>query len=239
MKLFFAGTRGGIEASSPRHRRHSSLVVIHRRRRVVIDCGADWRGRIRRLEPDAIVLTHAHPDHAGGLKDGAPCPVFAAAETWARLIHFPVNDRRLIEPRRPMMILGVQVEAFPVEHSLRAPAVGFKITVGTACAFYAPDVVSIHDRRAALAGVGLYLGDGASVTRALIRKRGGVFIGHASIRTQLAWCAREGVPRALFSHCGSQTVRGPEDVVRRRVRAMGSERGVDADIAHDGLEIEF
>lgn len=51
----------------------------------MLDCGADWLGRVARLRPSAIVLTHAHPDHAAGLADGAPCPVYATAETWDRI----------------------------------------------------------------------------------------------------------------------------------------------------------
>ena len=49
--------------------------------RVMVDCGADWLHRVQGLAPDAIVITHAHPDHAWGLAQGAPCPVFATAES--------------------------------------------------------------------------------------------------------------------------------------------------------------
>ena len=35
----------------------------------MIDCGLDWLGKFEKLQPDAIVLTHAHPDHAWGLKN--------------------------------------------------------------------------------------------------------------------------------------------------------------------------
>jgi len=61
---------------------HSSLLVSYRSARVMIDCGLDWLGKFKRLRPSAIVLTHAHPDHAWGLKNGAPCPVYAPEKTW-------------------------------------------------------------------------------------------------------------------------------------------------------------
>jgi ribonuclease BN (tRNA processing enzyme) len=70
MKLTFLGTRGYIEARNERHYRHSALLVSYRRRRVMIDCGEDWLGQIPKPPPHAIVLTHAHPDHAFGLRDG-------------------------------------------------------------------------------------------------------------------------------------------------------------------------
>src|SRR5437867_10762517 len=82
MKLTFLGTRGEIEARTRRHRMHSSLLVSQRGKKVMIDCGLDWLGKFERLHPDAIVLTHAHPDHAWGLRKGAACPVHAPKETW-------------------------------------------------------------------------------------------------------------------------------------------------------------
>ena len=74
IELTFIGTRGEISIRSRRHRRHSSLLVHYGDTRIMIDCGADWLGRLRAVAPTAIVLTHAHADHAAGLAVGAPCP---------------------------------------------------------------------------------------------------------------------------------------------------------------------
>src|SRR5512136_1527785 len=74
LRLTFLGTRGGIGIRSPRHHRHSSLLVQYAGTRIMIDCGLDWLHRVNMLLPTAIVLTHAHPDHASGLAQGAPRP---------------------------------------------------------------------------------------------------------------------------------------------------------------------
>lgn len=150
MRLRFLGTRGEIERRSAEHRRHSALLVG----RVLVDCGLDLLDDLDRLRPRAIVLTHAHRDHAGGLRHGAPCPVWATEEVWA----------------------GIR------------------------------------------------------------RYRDGVPIGHASIRTQLDWCAEHGVARAVFTHCGSQIVRSPA-AAAKAVTALAGERGMNAALAHDGLEL--
>src|ERR1051326_6341099 len=121
MILKFLGTRGEIEARSRRHGKHSSLLVVELQK-IMIDCGNDWLGRVARIHPDAILLTHAHPDHAGGLKRGSPCPVFATAETWRIVKSYPIAEPRVILPHRKIAIGGLEFEAFPVEHSLRAPA---------------------------------------------------------------------------------------------------------------------
>jgi phosphoribosyl 1,2-cyclic phosphodiesterase len=237
MKLTFLGTRGEIEARTRRHRMHTALLVAHRGKRVMIDCGLDWLGKLERLNLDAIVLTHAHPDHAWGLEQGAPCPVFAPAKTWQTLKNCPIDDRRLIEECAPMKIYGITFEAFPVEHSLIAPAVGYRVSAGRVRIFYAPDLIFIHDRAAALRNIQLYIGDGATLTRLFVRKRGANLIGHAAIGTQLGWCAKEGVGRAIITHCGSEIATGDESKLLIKLRTMAAERGVEVSIAHDGMEL--
>lgn len=237
MKLTFLGTRGNIEAQTERHRRQSALMVSFRNRTVMIDCGEDWSEEIDRLSPLAIALTHAHPDHAWGLERGSPCPVYATGESWEVLKEYEIKDRRIIEHRRPFDIEGMAFEAFPVDHSTRAPAVGYRITAGGIIIFYAPDVVWIHDREEALRGASLYVGDGSTVARSLVRKSHGSLIGHTPIRTQLTWCQKEGVLQAVFTHCGSEIVEGDERALTVRVQEMAEERQVEAQIAHDGMTI--
>lgn len=237
MKLKFLGTRGEIETRTRRHRMHTSLMVSYRGADVMIDCGLDWLGKFERLHPRAIVLTHAHPDHAWGLRDGAPCPVYAPKKTWETLTRCRVDDRRVIEEHIPTKICGITFEAFSVEHSLLAPAVGYRVSAGRACIFYVPDLVFIHERAEALKNVQIYIGDGATVTHSFIRRRGETLIGHSPVRTQLTWCEKEGVPRVIITHCGSEIVTGDERKLSAKLRAMAAERGVDVRIAYDGMEL--
>lgn len=239
MKLTFLGTRGEIEARTRRHRMHTSLEVGYRRRRVMVDAGADWLGELDDVAPHAIVVTHAHPDHAWGLEQGAPCPVWAPDVVWDEIDDYPIpdEDRHVIEPRAPVEIEGITFEAFPVEHSIRAPAVGYRVTAGRVTVWYAPDLVYIQDRAEALDGCKVYIGDGATLTRSFVRRRGDTLIGHTPVRTQLTWCRKEGVPRAVITHCGPEIVEGDERTLGAELRAMAGERGVEARFAYDGLEL--
>jgi hypothetical protein len=105
--------------------------------------------------------------------------------------------------------------------------------------FLSPDLIFIHERSAALQDVQLYIGDGATVARSFIRKRGKALIGHSPVRTQLTWCQKEGVPRAIITHCGSEIVTGDEPEISAKIRAMAAERRVDPRIAYDGMKVKL
>jgi phosphoribosyl 1,2-cyclic phosphodiesterase len=238
MMLTFLGTRGDIDVRTRRHRRHTSTLVSHRRTRVMVDCGADWLRAVERVLPDAIVLTHAHPDHVDGLRQGSSCPVYAPAAVWTAIAGWPIQERHLLPPGTPTNIGGIRFEAFPLDHSVIAPAVGYRITTGQTTVFYAPDVLRIRHAATALEGIGLYVGDGAAIVRPIVRieRRRHTAVGHASIAAQLEWCARTGVPRAVFTHCGRAIVAGPSEV-EARVSALGRARQVEAWVAYDGLRM--
>jgi phosphoribosyl 1,2-cyclic phosphodiesterase len=237
LKLTFLGTCGNVEHRTRRHRRHSALLISGGRKRVMVDCGLDWLNRLEPLKPHAILVTHAHPDHAWGLKDGAPCPVYATAECHEAMADYPLRDRRVLAPRRPEKVEGLTVQAFPVVHSLRAPAVGFRIEARGRSFFYVPDVVAIVEPLAALSGIDLYVGDAATMTRPMVRRRGGRLFGHTTVRAQLGWCEKAGVRHAVFTHCGGEIVDGDERRLGAKLRAMARERGLTARFAYDGLEM--
>jgi len=237
VKLTFLGTRGYAKPKNERHARHSATLLEHDGFRALLDFGEDWLGEIGRFAPQAVFITHCHPDHAWGLKDGADCPVFASKESWEALASFPLDDQRLVEPGRQVDFLGLRFEYFPVVHSTRCPAGGYRITAGVLAVFYVPDVVAIQDRNAALSGCAAYIGDGASITRSMVRKPGAELVGHAPIRAQLGWRHKEGVPLAIFTHCGSEIIRKGDEASLAEIAALADERGVRAMLAHDGLEL--
>jgi len=112
------------------------------------------------------------------------------------------------------------------------------VSAGRVHIFYVPDVAWIKDREAALADVRLYVGDGATVKRSMVRKPGDVIIGHVPIQTQLTWCQKLGVRRVIFTHLGSEIVEGDERTIGSDLRNMAAERDVEqVELAHDGMEL--
>jgi phosphoribosyl 1,2-cyclic phosphodiesterase len=212
MKLTFLGTRGNIIARSKKHTRHTVTAVAEKNTRILLDCGEDWLLHHKQFpKPRAIFLTHGHPDHAFGLRNGAPCPIYATTETWKIVDRFAIDTdlRHLVKPYTPIQIGSLLVEAFPVHHSLHAPAVGYRITAERKNIFYAPDLTRIIKQRKALKNVQVYVGDGAIISRyLLVRPKDGEITG--------------------------QTAGNPE-VVEEKLRVLSKEYSMRITLAHDGM----
>jgi glyoxylase-like metal-dependent hydrolase (beta-lactamase superfamily II) len=236
VKIHFFGTRGYIEESSRLHRMHSALLLSFAGKRLLLDAGETWSGRIGELDPNWIAITHAHPDHAFGLRGGTGVPVYVTSVTRRLLRGFPLSRLRTLTAGRWQAIGPFRVLAYTVVHSIRCPAVGFKVRAGRRTIVYNPDVISIDDRDRVLRDVDAFIGDGASLTRPLVRRRGDLLFGHTTVRAQLNWCKEAGIGRAFIVHCGKQIVEMNAREAQRRVDELAGP-SVHATIAHDGMEV--
>src|SRR5438477_7047179 len=198
MKITFLGTRGNIKVKTKRHERHTVTIIEYKSTRVAIDCGLDWRDYIDEINADAFIITHAHNDHIGGLQKGSPVPVYAAQAIWEVLGEYPIKERIVIAYEEPFFIGTLQFEAFFVEHSFWAFAVGYRITAGKKTIFCVHDLMKIKHRSKALQDIDLYIGDGASFNHPIIRYKDGIPFGHTTIKEQIAWCKQERVTRESF-----------------------------------------
>ncbi|ABA89953.1 metal-dependent hydrolase, beta-lactamase superfamily [Syntrophotalea carbinolica DSM 2380] len=238
MQLTFHGTLSSIANGNTRHARQSLLEIAYGGRRLLIDCGRDWLGGLPIIDPVALLLTHAHDDHSGGLACGAPCPVYAAASTWEKIADFPLHQKVCVPLQQPFYIAGIRIEAFALQHSPRAPAVGYRIQAGRSVVFYCPDVARIPSQRQALQGVQLYIGDGAAYRQSLLRVEDGRLCGHAPLSAQLQWCAEAKIPRMLATHCGAEIIAN-ENQITRQLQTRAHRLGIQAGIAHDGMLLKL
>ncbi|HBR70758.1 TPA: hypothetical protein DIC20_00380 [Candidatus Dependentiae bacterium] len=241
MKITFLGTKGYIDSRSRRHFRHTATLITYKNKKIMIDCGIDWAKKVWKIKPDAIVITHAHPDHVWGLKEGSPCPVYATKTSWKSMENYLIREdqRKIIYLSKPNTIFDITFNAIKNEHSLIAPAVSYRISTPQHTIFYSGDVVYIPHVKQALKNAELYIGDAATITQPLVRKKDNHIYGHATIGTQLTWCKKAGVTWAIFTHCGSQIVDHDGRKVAAQIRKLGKQKGIKAKVAYDGMVINL
>ncbi|MBR3618544.1 MAG: MBL fold metallo-hydrolase [Bacteroidaceae bacterium] len=117
---------------------------------VLIDCGPDFRQQMLGIDfkpLDAVLITHEHYDHVGGLDDLRPYSVFGGVSVYAekfcmdhlmeripycftppekRYPGVPALDLMEIEPHKPLVVKGVTIMPIRVMHA-KLPIVGFRI----------------------------------------------------------------------------------------------------------------
>ena len=237
MKLTFLGTRGYVEESSPAHTGHSAFVVESAGYRLLCDFGENRRGLLPRICPDAIVVSHAHPDHAWGLAEGTGAPVYASRITHDLLREFPLARRIVVGPGRRRKAGPFALTLFPVVHSVRCPGSAIRLEAEGQALLYSGDVVSFPEPEPAFARAALYVGDGSTLTGSLVRRhQSGALVGHTTVRAQLGWLGRHAVPRAIFAHFGKGPIEMGDEALRKRIAELAHEKapGCEVAIATDG-----
>jgi len=208
MRFHFYGTKGHVEERSRAHTGHSAFTIETNGFRLLCDFGKNRKGLLSRIRPDAIFLSHAHPDHAWGLEEGTAVPVLASAVTHEITGSLPIGRRVVLEPGRAVSAGPYRLTAHPVVHSIRCPCVAARIASEEGVVVYSGDIVAFERPEEALRGADLYLGDGSTLTGSLVRRHPtGVLIGHTSVRAQLGWLEKHRIPRAVFSHFGKGLLR--------------------------------
>ncbi len=226
----FLGTKGEIEESSRRHRYNSSLLVASGGFRLLIDHGLVHKQALDEIKPHAVLITHAHPDHYIWLKEDirTDIPVYLTKES-LEYGKFRPGNYTIIEPGRPFRTGPFGVLPYRVIHSIRCPAVGFRIkTPEGKTLVYNPDLVDIVNKEEILKGVDYYIGDGSAVRANLVRKRGPWIFGHTRIVTQINWCRAMGIRNTIFTHIGRETMKKEAEFRREHPEAA---------LAYDGMEI--
>ena len=257
MKLTFLGTgtsqgvpvigcRCKVCTSADRrdNRLRTSAMVEACGVRMVIDAGPDFRCQMLRAgvsRLDAILLTHEHKDHTGGIDDVRafnfvdyppvihPVDIYAAPAA-ARVVRKDYDyafeeekyrgapDIRLheIDVARPLEIAGERIVPVSGHHSERFEVTGYRI--GRMA--YLTDFKTIAD-----AEVGKLIGVELLVVNAL---RFRPHPSHFNVEEALALIARVAPRRALITHVS-------HEIGRHAATTALLPRGVE--LAYDGLEI--
>ncbi|MGL4293793.1 MAG: MBL fold metallo-hydrolase [Bacteroidales bacterium] len=227
------------QSVDPRDKRlRASILVENGDDRILIDCGPDFRTQMLRLPssyPDALLLTHMHYDHVGGIDDlrpfckHRPFRVFAerrVAEGLREKYSYMFQDHKypgipdidLVTIHRHPFRIG-ETEIVPIRlFHYKLPVLGYRI--GDMA--YLTDFTILPDaEKSKLEGVKVVIMDALRKTP---------YLSHLSLEEAVALSRQLGVPQTYFTHMSHQ---------------MGLHREVDLslgeglNLAYDGLTIHI
>ncbi len=245
MKIKFLGTKANIEESSKKHKYNSSLLIEYKNFKLLIDYGLLHKNKLdeikaktgnfrinsssrkSQIKPNAIIITHAHPDHYIWTEENVNTniPVYIAEET-LKYGKFKPKNYKIIKPGKKFKIKNFTILPFRVLHSIRCPAIGFKISVNKKSIIYTGDLVDIVSKNKILKNVDYYIGDGSCIRANLVRKKGDKIFGHARISTQINWCKKCGIKNIIFTHLGKETIRKEKEFKKQNPKIV---------FAYDGM----
>jgi len=234
MLLNFIGTKGEVEESNKYHKITASLFIVNASTRLLVDVGHGIdEAKLKALKPSHILITHAHPDHTDGLFNlRSKIPIYLTQKTAELLSKRNIKPiiSSIFKEEDTFKIGLLRIKSYPVWHSILVPAVGFSINYKI---WYSPDVLHISKKEQALKGLQLYIGDGSSPIRALVRKTNDKLIGHASMATQSLWASSAGIKKVIFTHFGKEVIEGDESQILNKLK--WARKDLDITFAFDGM----
>lgn len=227
MKIKILGTRGKIEPSAAKHKNHTGFLIDDR---ILVDVG---ERKYMDYDPEAVVFTHFHPDHAFFVPDKErfepEIPLFGpeANELIPKL--------KVVEKK--FSIKGYIFTPVPVIHALRLKSLGYIIQKDGKSLFITGDVAWIEKAELKdLPPLDLVITEASFINKGgrINRKKDRIF-GHTGI-PDLIRLLGPYTSRIAFMHYGNWFF---EDVNESKKKIKALQEEVELIPTHDGMELEI
>lgn len=237
------GSAGGIKAQGKSGRLESSLLIETVLVNVLIDVTRDFKRQTKLLPKtlDTLLITHAHLDAIGGLKDfihwqgkkGGLVPILSLSETIKKIRNKHKNnldllDLHQIKPFNKFQLGDLVITPFSVSHSIQKgfPTLGFHFSLADKKLVYVSDVANWNKKAAQL----LKSADVLIIDGAMWGKK---IISHLDIKKVLPKLCLWPIKKIIFTQIGHTAPR--HEVLKEEVKKICSK----AQPAYDGMAIKL
>lgn len=196
-------------------RTRACLALMVNKEVILFDAGPDIKYQLKkyRLKPDAVFITHNHPDASFGLRY-----LLKSTRVFSEKLENIKHDVAI-------NIFGVKILPFRVVHSKIAPYTGYKVFIRGKTIVYISDFAFLRGVKKYVKNCDILFSDGSILKRKLKM--------HLSIIKQLKTYREWRLKRVIFTHIGHATLKH-NDLVK-----FVKERYKNSDIAYDGMVLKL
>lgn len=226
MKIKILGTRGKVEPSAEAHKNYSGVLIDEM---ILVDVG---ERKYLEPQPEAVVFTHFHPDHAFFVADKEKfTPEFP---------HFGPEKNDLVPELRVILksfeINGYKFRPVPVIHALRLKSLGYLIEKNGKRIFITGDVAWIEKENLEdFPEVDLVITEATFIKKGgRINRKGNSIFGHTGVPNLIKLLSPV-TKKIAFVHYGNWFFEDPE---ASKKELIDLEEDIQLIPAHDGMELE-